>query len=184
MVRILKLFLPIHKLQHVYTGRLIVGDISAIPSMGKFSLDMMGKKKTPLKDLVLNQRWLNTAAYPHLSQNIFVKPLSFKYLQYKIHKSYPTFFGKYSIDRNLLPPKLQRRGLVFKGKMGYYGACMMGYYGAWMMGYYDCALRVTMERVWLFFNKICCHFDHCAWCMGHTSRCQFRLQWTTIIWRW
>ena len=28
----------------------------------------------------------------------------------------------------LLPPKLQRRGLVFKGKMGYYGACMMGYY--------------------------------------------------------
>ena len=41
----------------------------------------------------------------------------------------------------LLPPKLQRRGLVFKGKMGYYGACMMGYY--------DCALRVTMERVWL-----------------------------------
>ena len=24
-----------------------------------------------------------------------------------------------------------------------------GYYGACMMGYYDCALRVTMERVWL-----------------------------------
>ena len=40
-----------------------------------------------------------------------------------------------------MPPKIQRRGLVFKGEMGYDGACMMGYY--------DCALRVTMERVGL-----------------------------------
>ena len=45
-----------------------------------------------------------------------------------------------SIKLDLLPPKLQRMGLVFKGKMGYNGACMMGYY--------NCALRVTMERVW------------------------------------
>ena len=36
-----------------------------------------------------------------------------------------------SVKNGLLPQKLQRRGLVFKGKMGYYGAFMMGYYGAY-----------------------------------------------------
>ena len=45
----------------------------------------------------------------------------------------------------LLPPKLQRRGLVFKTEVGYYGAYMMGYYG--------CVLRVTMEHVWLVTMK-------------------------------
>ena len=52
------------------------------------------------------------------------------------------FMYLYNVESSmdLLPPKLQRRGLVFKGKMGYDGACMMGYY--------DCTLRVTMERVW------------------------------------
>ena len=41
-----------------------------------------------------------------------------------------TIFNSSSQNCNdLLPPKLQRRGLVFKCKMGYYGACMMGYNG-------------------------------------------------------
>ena len=40
------------------------------------------------------------------------------------------------VDYTLLPPKLQRRGLVFL--VNYYGACMMGYYG--------CILKVTMEH--------------------------------------
>ena len=35
-----------------------------------------------------------------------------------------------SSRNGLLPPKLHRRGLVFKCN-GYYGACMMGYYGAY-----------------------------------------------------
>ena len=35
----------------------------------------------------------------------------------------------------LLPPKLQRRGLVFERKLVYYGACMMGYYDMCVIGY-------------------------------------------------
>ena len=51
----------------------------------------------------------------------------------------------------LLPPKLQRRGLVFKRKlvtvervMGYYGTCVLGYYGACIMGYCETCILVTM----------------------------------------
>ena len=53
--------------------------------------------------------------------------------------------------RVLLPPKLQRRGLVFKCKlvtvervMGYYGTCVLGYYGACIMGYCETCILVTM----------------------------------------
>ena len=41
--------------------------------------------------------------------------------------------GLYS---SLLPPKLQRRGLVFEFEFGDCGACIMGYNGAYMMGYF------------------------------------------------
>ena len=41
----------------------------------------------------------------------------------------------------VIAPKASAEGACIFSKLGYYGACMMGYY--------DCALRVTMERVWL-----------------------------------
>ena len=51
----------------------------------------------------------------------------------------------------LLPPKLQRRGLVFEWYLvtmdygvGYYGTCMVGYNGACIMGYYGTCMQVTM----------------------------------------
>ena len=46
-------------------------------------------------------------------------------------------------DRNstiFIAPKASAEGACIFSKLGYYGACMMGYY--------DCALRVSMERVW------------------------------------
>ena len=43
-------------------------------------------------------------------------------------------------NKILIAPKASAEGACIFSKLGYYGACMMGYY--------DCALRVTMERVW------------------------------------
>ena len=55
----------------------------------------------------------------------------------------------------LLPPKLQRRGLVFLVNWVTMERLwwvtmerINGYFGALVMGYYGCVLRVTMERVW------------------------------------
>ena len=163
---------------------------------------------------------------------------------------------------HLLPPKLQRRGLVFERKlvtvervwwvtmervMGYYGTCMqvtmlgiwiiqasgnsiqrvwwvtmgcawwvtmivfdgllwlclMGFYGEGMVGYYRVNLvygsykqvailgamddhiltAVGYYEWWWCFRNIYHHFHHGAWYMGHTSKWQFWVQWTTIFWQ-
>ena len=60
--------------------------------------------------------------YPYNNFNcILMKNLTNKYLYIS---NYFFFFRIFNVSlfKNLLPPKLQRRGLVFKGKMGYYGA--------------------------------------------------------------
>ena len=65
----------------------------------------------------------------------------------------------------------------------------VGYYGAYMMGYYGCVLKVTMERIngyygarkMGYYGTFMMGYYHCAWYIGHTSRCQFGVQWTTMI---
>ena len=48
---------------------------------------------------------------------------------------------------------------------------------------------VVYTGYWWCFNNICCHFDHWAWCMGHTSWWQFGVHWVMMIfhfhhWAW
>ena len=89
----------------------------------------------------------------------------------------------------LLPPKLQRRGLVFKGKMVTM-KCVQLYNGLlWCVCYrliwviLACANFIRVSHVfWQLLvtienddvsTKIDYNFHHWAWYMGHTSMCQF-----------
>ena len=124
------------------------------------------------KNTMSKASWLpsspsSAAALPNPPSSLSSKPSSIcasTTHSWSVHKCQPFYL--------LLPPKLQRRGLVFLVNWvtilwsvydGLLWLCIKGYYGASMVGYYVYAKN---------------------WHIGHTSRCRFWVQWTTVIWRW
>ena len=97
------------------------------------------------------------------------------------------------LSLSLLPPKLQRRGLVFERKLvtmerewWVTTERINGYY-VWLVTI-EREEWVTMKRDWWVTMIV---HEGLPWSvyrlvkyMGHTSRWQFWVQWTTVIWRW